>query len=76
MRMDNFDIDTPEGMVNSIAWVNHAMDLLKEGGTWFVPRSSTIVTVISHEPKRCTKIGLVPDTTLTRVLKAAGWELV
>jgi hypothetical protein len=69
----NFDIDTPEGMANSITWVNNALDLLKEGGTWFVPRSSTIVTVVSHEFKLCNKVGLMSDDSLTRVLKAAGW---
>lgn len=71
----NYDLDTDDGMRNAIQWVNDALGMLKTGGTWFVPRSSTMVTLVSRVRKQVHVVGLMPDPSLNKVLKAAGWEV-
>lgn len=72
----NFDLKTPDGMANAIEWINSTMNLLKPGGTWFVPRSASMVTIVSHDPKHCTVLSPLPDQSIKQVLQAAGWRIV
>lgn len=69
----NYDLDTEEGLANAIEWTNNALAHLKEGGAWYVPRSCSIVKVVSHERKQIELACLLPDPSLRRVLKEAGW---
>lgn len=69
------NIDTKEGMAAAVAWTNHALGLLKEGGVWVVPRSGTTVLVVSHTPKQALVTSRLPDPVIQRVLRAAGWEV-
>jgi len=71
----NWDISTEEGMANSIEWTRRQFALLKDGGTWIVPRSGTIVTV-DHTNKRATKSGRYREDAVRRVVEAMGWEWV
>lgn len=73
----NYDLDTKQGMANAIAWTNALLNQLKEGGTWIIPRSNTVVTVVSHDDKQVKVTrGELPDPAIARVLKAAGWNLI
>jgi hypothetical protein len=71
-----YDLDTEEGMANAIAWTNRTLETIKDGGIWGVPRSGMLVRVVSHKDKKVRVIeGLMPDPSIPRVLKAAGWTL-
>lgn len=75
MAKDNFDIDTPEGMTNSIRWTENALLLINEGGSWIVPRSGWIVRV-SHKTRTATITRTrIPEDNLIRVLEACGWTI-
>jgi len=71
----NFNLNTPEGMANAITWTNKTMNMLKPGGTWVVPRSASLVTVVSHDPKECHILSPVGDPSIVEVLQAAGWSV-
>jgi hypothetical protein len=71
-----YDLDTEEGMALAIAWTNRTLEILHEGGSWMVPRSGMLVRVLSHRDKLVQVIdGPVPDPSIPRVLKAAGWTI-
>lgn len=71
----NFDLDTEDGMANAIAWTDNLFSTIKEGGTWFVPRSSTWMKV-SHARKEVTITDQwIPDPSINRVVQAMGWTI-
>jgi hypothetical protein len=72
----NYDIDTAEGMKNSVDWTQRLFDTTNEGGTWMIPRSLTIVTI--HKSKKEVHIakGFMPDPSIKKVIKAMGWTIV
>lgn len=72
----NYDLNTSEGMANAVTWINDTLGMLKDGGTWVVPRSLSVVTVLSHEPKVCKVLSMLPDPSISQVLQAAGWRIV
>jgi hypothetical protein len=73
----NYDINTEQGMANSVRWTERTMRRLNDGGTWVIPRSGTVVTKVSGKGKTCHyKEGFASDLTIPRVLKAAGWTFV
>lgn len=69
------NLDTKEGMAAAVAWTNNHLRLLKDGGVWFVPRSGTQVLILSHEKRSCMITCTVPDPSIERVLRAAGWTV-
>jgi len=71
----NYDIDTPEGMDNAVEWTLRQLALLKDGGTWYVPRSGTLVT-IDRKANVATLTGPEPELAIERVLLACGWVVV
>lgn len=72
----NYDLDTKEGMNHAIQWTRNMFSLIKDGGTWMVPRSMTMVR-INHTDKIATLIvGFAPDPSLKRVIEAMGWTVV
>ena len=61
-------------MAAAITWTNDTLDRLTAGGRWCVPRSGMVITVTDHGAKLCeVQPGVVPDPSILRVLKAAGW---
>lgn len=72
----NYDLDTEEGMKNSMEWTSRTLSHIKQGGTWAIPRSGTLVK-IDHEYKTAYMIaGTEPEESTERVLKALGWTVV
>ena len=69
----NYDLDTKEGMKNAVTWTNNCMALLRDGGTWIVPRSGTVVTRIDKRRVRVREF--IPDPSIKRVLIAAGYDV-
>ena len=71
----NFDIDTQDGMANSVRWTEAMFSQIKDGGTWMIPRSGTVVRV-SHKDKTVSvTAGIYPENSLRRVIKAMGWTI-
>lgn len=74
--MRNYDLNTLDGMANSKAWLESTLDTIKDGGSWLVPRSCTIIK-INKQDKRATVVAqMMPDPSLGRVFKAIGWSVV
>ena len=71
----NYDLDTEEGMKNAVVWTQNLLSQIRDGGTWMVPRSGTVITV-DHTKNRIFLTGLLPDPSITRVLVAAGYTVV
>ena len=70
------DINTSEGMKDAITWTENLFKMVKDGGMWAVPRSTTI-----YQIDKTRKIATVihqrrPDSSIDAVLKAMGWEVV
>ena len=72
----NFDIETTEGMANSVAWTERLFALLSEGGVWGIPRSETLVRVYPSKKEVVITGGVMPEESLTRVIEAMGWTIV
>jgi hypothetical protein len=71
----NFDIETPDGMANSVRWTEAMLRQINDGGVWMIPRSGTIVRV-SHKDKTVSiTAGMHPENSLHRVIEAAGWTI-
>ena len=74
--MINYDINTEEGMRNAIEWTERCLGKLKDGGVWYVPRSCTVVQIISHDRKELKLVSIIPDRSIRLVLAAAGWTFI
>lgn len=71
----NYDLDTEDGMSNSVAWTQHTFDMLNEGGVWHVPRSNTTIIVYHKTKTAHISRGHKPDPSIERVIKAMGWTV-
>lgn len=69
----NYDLNTEEGMKNSVAWTMRTLDSIKDGGAWGIPRSGTVVRVSHKDKTAYISDGNEPD--VVRVLEAAGWTV-
>jgi hypothetical protein len=70
---DTYDLDTKEGMANAVRWLELLLHAVADGGTWGVPRSGTMVHIDKKNKVATIKAGYLPDPSLARVFKAAGW---
>ena len=70
----NYDLDTEEGMENSKTWLNQLLSTLTNNGTWYVPRSDTVVRVNKTE-KTASIQSTEPDPSLARVFVAIGYAV-
>ena len=72
----NYDIETKEGLANSVAWTERLFSLMSEGGVWGIPRSETLVRVYPSKKEVVITNGVMPEESLTRVIEAMGWTIV
>lgn len=72
----NYDIDTTEGMANSVKWTQRLFETTNDGGTWMIPRSLTIVTIYKSKKEVHIAKGLMPDPSIKKVIKAMGWTII
>jgi len=73
----NYDIETKEGMANSVAWTERLFTLMAgDGAIWGIPRSETLVRVYPSKKEVVIIEGPIPEESLTRVIKAMGWTIV
>lgn len=67
----NYDIDTPDGMRNAVAWLNTMLNACTTDTLiWYIPRSDSCYT-ISRDSKTYTSEGA--DSSTDRVLAEAGF---
>ena len=71
----NWDIDTPGGMENAMAWQERMLSMIKPGGSWIVPRSNSIYTIYPDEKIAVRVTMNMPDTSIDRVFDAMGWTI-
>lgn len=74
--MRSYNLDTKEGMENAITWTKTTLGALKDGGTWVIPRSLTIVTAYPSKQAVHIKEGVRPDPSIRRVIQAMGWRIL
>jgi hypothetical protein len=72
----NYDIDTKDGMANSVAWTEKLFSTMRDGTVWGVPRSGTLVRVCPSKKEATIVRGLMPDESIERVIKEMGWTIV
>lgn len=68
----NYDINTEEGMENSVKWQSRMCTALAEGAKWGVPITGSIYTI--YQSKKLA-LGVKRDSDIDRVFKATGWEV-
>lgn len=68
----NYDLDTPQGMANAVAWQKSLVRWIKDGGAWGVPRSESVYHLYKTK-KVAVRIG--GEEAIDRVFKAMGWEV-
>jgi hypothetical protein len=71
--MNSYDLDTPEGMKNAIAWQRQMVASIKDGGVWIVPRSMSIYTVYNCDKAAERTVG--GEDSIDRVFRAMGWTV-
>jgi hypothetical protein len=72
------DIETPDGMAWAVAWQNQMVRKIKDGGTWLIPSSQTIITV-NITAKKATFLakGIAAQADrVKQVFLAMGWMVV
>ena len=69
------NFNTPQGMEAAKQWQLNMLAMVKDGGTWFVPRVCSTYTV-DHKTKTLTRTGLKSDPSINRVCAAIGWKVI
>ena len=71
----NFDLDTEEGMTNSVEWTKAHLNRIADGGMWIVPRSACAYKVMRSQ-KTLIAMGPGPaEDCICRVVEAMGWAV-
>ena len=73
---DEFDLDTPLGVAQAVNWLVGFLKHIKDGGTWLIPRSGTAYEVRHSEKVAVKVMQMLPDPSLDKVFRAAGWKVV
>ncbi len=71
----NMDLDTEDGMANAVAWTQHTIAHVRDGGVWAIPRSGMLVRINHTNKTAIITEGFLPDTAIPRVFKAMGWTV-
>ena len=72
----NYDLNTFDGMANSKAWLMSTLDTIKDGGSWLVPRSCTVIKINKQDRLATVVAQMMPDPSLAVVFEAIGWSVV
>jgi hypothetical protein len=72
----NYDLDTKDGMANSVAWTEHLFSTMRDGSVWGIPRSGTVVRVYPSKKEVRVQKGYTPDPSIKRVIKEMGWKIL
>jgi hypothetical protein len=72
----NYDLDTKDGMANSVAWTEQLFSTLDDGGVWGIPRSGTVVRVYPSKKEVCIQTGHTLDPSIKRVITEMGWKIL
>lgn len=75
-KATDYDLDTKAGLGQSVRWLNTHLAQIKDGGMWLIPRSGSVYEV-RHTGKTAIKVmQTLPDPSLDKVFRAAGWKVV
>lgn len=69
----NYDLDTPEGMANAVAWQEQLCRFINEGGMWIVPRSNEVYFLYASKKQAVAPTG--GEEAVNRVFNVMGWEV-
>ena len=72
----NYDVDTKEGLENSVQWTRRLFDVMNDGSMWGIPRSGTEVCIDKAAKVATITPGFAPEDALVKVIKAMGWTVV
>lgn len=68
------DIDDPEQRRQAVQWLVNYLRMIKDGGSWAIPRSRTVYTV-SHQTKTLTRTAGPGDPPTEDIAREAGWKV-
>lgn len=69
----NYDLNTEEGMQNSVDWMQEMLDRSASPTlVWVIPRSGATYTI--HKPSKTYSSGLYVDEPVDRVLEHMGFK--
>ena len=83
-RMNEYNIDTQDGMRRAVEWQTNMCDLLGEGGKWGVPVTGEIYTVYKSKKLATVEgIEMLEDSEyaqensrrIRQVFEAMGWKV-
>ena len=72
----DYDLDTTQGMNNAVKWTQQMFDVLRDGASWEIPRSGTLVRINKNEKIATITPGFCPDPSIKRVIEAMGWTVL
>ena len=71
----NYDINTIEGLRNSVEWTQRMFSMIRDGGTWAIPRSGAIVRVDHANNTAHITLHGAAEPDVEKVIKAMGWNV-
>jgi hypothetical protein len=71
----NYDIETTDGMANSMAWTETMFSMMRDGALWVVPRSMMRLKIYPSKKEVEVIRGHTRDDSIERVIKAMGWTV-
>lgn len=72
----NYDINTQEGLKNSVEWTRKMFSMIKNGGTWAIPRSGAIVRIDHTNNTAHITLAGKSEPDVVRVIQEMGWEVI
>lgn len=70
----DWDISTPQGLLNAQNWMKGVLSLLSPNAVWIVPRSGMLLT-LDQTNKVATVLGDDWDWAILHVLLTMGWTI-
>jgi len=72
---NNYDLSTPEGMLNSKRWLSSVLMTLGDNGIWGIPRSNTVIHINKSKKLATITHQDSPDISIELVFEALGWTV-
>ena len=72
---NNYDLSTPEGMLNSKRWLSSVLMTIGDNGIWGIPRSNTVIHIDKSKKLATVTHQDSPDISIELVFEALGWTV-
>lgn len=76
MNPFNYDLSTPEGLQNAVAWQQALVERMADQARWIVPRSMSVIVLDKVNKQAIRVMGMSPEPTIKRVFEEMGWTWI